>query len=219
MRLRLIRLAGVLAAAGLAGWAIAQEPRRDLEKAELLQNESVQKELKLTPEQDRKFRQVAKDFEQEHKEEIAKARADKDVRKMLELHHKALLTMDKAMEDVLTAEQFQRLGQIEVQSQGVRALMRSEIQKKLGMGERQRGEMRSVYEAMEKELQTLLKEPAKSPRQAEEVARKVRKVHDEARERAEALLNEEQRRTWKDLVGAPFELKMGQPSRPRTTSP
>jgi hypothetical protein len=219
MRLRRIRLAAVLAAAAFAGGALARQPRRDLEKAELLQNESVQKELKITPEQDKKFRQAAKEFEQEHKEEIAKARQAKDIRKLLDLHHQALLTMDKAMADVLTAEQLRRLAQIEVQAQGVRALMRSEIQRKLGMSDRQKGEMRSVYEAMEKEVRAVLEKPLKDRRQADEVARKVRKVHEDARERAEALLNEGQRKTWKDLVGAPFELKTGQASRPRTTSP
>jgi hypothetical protein len=215
VRWRLIRLAGVLAATCLASWALAQQPRRDLEKAELLQNESVQKELKITPEQDKKFRQVARQFEQEHKEEIARARQAKDIRKLLELHHEALQTMDKAMEDVLTPGQLERLAQIEVQAQGVRALMRTEIQKKLAMSDRQRGEMRSVYEAMEKEVKAVLDKPPRDRRQADEVARKVRKVHDDARERAEALLKEEQRKTWKELVGEPFELKMGRPAQAR----
>jgi hypothetical protein len=211
----MVRLVALLTAAGLGAWAAAQAPRpgpsRALNKAELLQNKSVQDELKITREQDRKLREVARDFEAAHRDEIVKAQQDKDFRKGMELRRAALEAMTRAMNDVLTPEQMKRLGQIEIQAQGLGALMRSEVQKDLNLSARQREEVRSIADAAEKEVRDTLKTPPADAKGWAEVGKKVRKIHQDSQERALAVLNDEQRKTWKEMTGEPFELKMAMP--------
>jgi hypothetical protein len=213
MRLRFVRIMAALASAGLAALASAQSagPVRGLEKAELLQNKSIQDELKITPEQHKKFRDLARDFEKKHKEEIAKAREDKDFRKMMDVRRKAMEAMSGVLGDVLTAEQLKRLGQIDIQAQGLRALMRSEVQKQLGLSARQREEVRSIFDGMEKELKEAFKTPPADAKKAQEFGTKLRKVHQTATERAEAIFNDEQRAIWKEMTGEPFEVKLASP--------
>jgi Spy/CpxP family protein refolding chaperone len=223
MRLPTPRLLAALAAASLATWAAAQAPRpgpaRTLNKAELLQNKSVQDELKITREQNRKLREVAREFEEAHRDEIARVRQEKDGRKGFELRRAALETMTRAMNDILTSEQIKRLGQIEIQAQGAGALVRSEVQKELNLSDRQREEIRSLADAGEKEVRETLKTPPADPKGWVEIGKKIRKIHQNTEERALAVLSDEQRKTWKEMTGEPFELKMalppGQPERPR----
>jgi hypothetical protein len=199
MHLRILPLLAVLS---------ALDPPRGPEMADLLQNKSVQDELKITPEQHKRFRQVAQDFEKEHKDEIAQARQGKDFRKLMDVRQHALAAMGRALTDVLTPEQVRRLGQIEVQSHGVKALLRSEVQKKLGLNVKQREEVRSIYEGMEKEIRKLLEIPPADVRKAQELGKKLRKVHQDALEQALFRLDDEQRAIWKEMTGEPFEVQL-----------
>jgi hypothetical protein len=220
MYLATLRLTAAVALASLATWVAAQAPRpgpaRALSKAELLQNKSVQDDLKVTPEQDRKLREVGREFEAAHADEIAQLRKEKDARKGFELRRVALEAMTRAMNDILTPRQLKRLGQIEIQAQGVAALMRSEVQKELSLSDKQREEIRSITDAGEKEVRETLKSPPSDARGWAEVGKKLRKLHQDTEERALAVLNDEQRKAWKEMTGEPFELKMAAPpDRPR----
>ncbi len=219
MRLSATRLAAAALAVGLAAAALAQSSvpgvLPGLDKANLLQNKSVQDELKITPEQHARFRKIARDFEQEHKDEIA--RAEKDPRKKLELQTQALETLAKAVEDVLQPEQVKRLGQIELQLRGIWGLVRSETQKKLGLSDKQKLEIRDIVTFMEKGIREVGKDEPRRDQAGEvdrrraEAFKKIHALNQDAFEKALDRLTEEQRKTWKDLVGEPFELKVDLP--------
>jgi Spy/CpxP family protein refolding chaperone len=213
MRLPAIRVAAAALAAGLAAAALAQSTvpgpgvLPNLEKANLLQNKSVQDELKITAEQHAQFRKIARAFEQEHKDEIAKAQADKDIRKNLELRRLALETMARSANDVLRPEQLKRLGQIELQLRGIWGLMRSETQKQLDLSDKQKLEIRAILENLEKGI----REATKDDKNRAEAWKKIHALNQDASEKALDRLSEEQRKTWKEMIGEPFELKVDLP--------
>jgi Spy/CpxP family protein refolding chaperone len=214
MRLPAIRVAMAVLAAGLAAAALAQSTvplpglQTGLERANLLQNKSVQDELKITAEQDAQLRKIAREFEQEHKDDIAKALADKKDRKKLhELQKLALETMSKGANHVLRPEQFKRLGQIELQLRGIWGLVRSETQRRLNLSDKQKLEIRSIVENLEKGI----KEAGKDDKNRAEAWKKIHALYQEANQQALDRLTEPQRKTWKEMVGEPFELKVEMP--------
>ena len=69
-----------------------------------------------------------------------------------------------------------------MRSHGVKALLRSEVQKKLGLNVKQREEVRSIYEGMEKEIRKLLETPPADVRKAQELGKKLRKAHQDQKE-------------------------------------
>jgi hypothetical protein len=233
MRLRATRALAALLAAGLVSVALAQQPppggpppgglpTPELQRAVMIQNKSVQEEVKVTPEQDEQLRKAARTFEAKHKEEMTQAQQNRDFRKQQELNRQALEALGKAMGDVLKPGQLKRLDQIALQSQGVWALVQSQVQKKLELSDKQKQEVRSIATGLDKDVKAAIQDAGRDPQQQAAAYKKLVSLNKEALSRAAALLDDGQKKAWRELTGEPFEPRVetpprqpgGQPGRP-----
>src|SRR6516225_7223899 len=96
----------------------------------LLTNPGVQREIRLTPEQRDKFREIVKDVSDKYQPDLEKTGGDK--KKMLLVGYRFAREVsekvNKAIPDVLQPEQAKRLRQIEVQVNGIISLNKPDVQ-------------------------------------------------------------------------------------------
>jgi hypothetical protein len=212
---------------GLAAAACAQPPDPTsfptflTEKAELLQNESVQKEIKLRPEQFAALKKSAADWEDRHRLDVANARAGTDLMKAMEVRRQALEHLTRSMNTILTGRQLDRLSQIHVQVQGVFVFLRPETRDTLGMTNEQLAAIRPLLADVRQQLAGLSQAAGElrtaggpDPRKVQQVARAVWRIQQAGMDRVVLVLTPQQRRRFKDMVGEPFELKWGPPHTP-----
>ncbi|MGO9470242.1 MAG: hypothetical protein ACLQIB_51510 [Isosphaeraceae bacterium] len=180
--------------------------------AMLLGNESVQKELKLEDQQVEK----AKELGEKAREKMTAARSsfeglDQDERrtKMMELNKEINESTMKAAGEFLKPEQISRLKQISYQTRGANAFSDPEVQKKLNITDSQKTDIQSIVQESMTEMRTIFQE---NQDDREAAMKKVAELRKQTLAKAEGKLNDEQQKSWKEMLGAPFELKL--PPRP-----
>jgi len=203
----------------LAGSAAAQGQGRGFgmmggggSYAMLLGNESVQKELKLEDQQVEKCKELGEKV----REKMTAARSqfeglDQNERmtKMTELMREVNESTIKSATEVLKPEQITRLKQISYQQRGASAFSDPEIQKKLNINDSQKSEIQSIVQESRSEIQSIIQD-TQDDREAR--TKKIGEHRKQTLAKAEAKLNDEQQKTWKELLGSPFEVKY--PPRP-----
>ncbi len=188
----------------------------------LLTNPGVQREIRLTPEQRDKFRAIVKDVGDKYQPDFEKAQGDK--KKMLLVGYRfAKETSDKvnkAIPDVLQAEQAKRLNQIEIQVNGIISLNQSDIQKRLSLTDKQHDEIKEIGDKFKREVVQIVNDtsdslgqnrPLLAARNILAAYQTVRGKSETATEKALARLTDEQRKTWKEMTGAKFVFKFELP--------
>jgi hypothetical protein len=176
-----------------------------MDAAQLLLNKSVQEELKLNDDQKAALAKV----QEKQREAMQKAFADGDRQKAFEtmrtVREETKKEVDKWKEaGGLKPEQAKRLRQIELQNMHFRAFADADVQKELKMTDKQKEEVKEVTEGVNKDV-TELRNSAQNPR---ELRPKIQALEKEATEKVAGLLTEDQKKTWKEMVGEPFEVKM-----------
>lgn len=197
----------------LAGPAAAQGQGRGFgfggggSYAMLLGNESVQKELKLADQQVEK----AKEIGEKVREKMTAARSsfeglsqEERMTKFQELNREINESTMKAAGEFLKPEQITRLKQISYQQRGAAAFSDPEVQKKLNITDSQKNDIHAIVEAMRTEGRTIAEEN-RDDREA--MMKKMGGLRKETLAKAEAKLNDEQQKTWKEMLGSPFEIK------------
>ncbi len=185
----------------------------------LLVNKGVQKEVKLTDEQRDKFRQIVKEVHDKYQPDLQKARAARDNKKLLQLTRDSTQEttdkVNKAIPVVLKPEQAKRLRQIEIQVNSLVSLNKPDIQKELKLTAKQKEEIARIGDGLKSDLAELFKDAANGPLlKLPEAARKARTLSDEATKKALDTLSSEQKKTWNEMTGEKFELKLDILSRP-----
>lgn len=161
----------------------------------LLRQKSVQKELQLTPEvvkkifdftnkQHETFREVLKLSKEEREPKVGQ----------MEKENKQFLA------DTLTKEQHKRLDQIALQVTGLTQLLRPDVAKALSLTKEQRQKVKEIQAAAHKELEEIIHGKNREGRNE-----KLAKLRAATRNKARALLSDEQKEKVKEMVGAPFE--------------
>jgi hypothetical protein len=181
--------------------------------AMLIGNESVQKELKLDDQQVEKakeFADKAREKMQATAEQLqgleGEERRTKQQEMMKEMNESAL----KAFGEILKPDQVTRIKQISYHARGVGAFNDPEVAKKLNLTDSQKSDIH----ALNTEMMTEMRELRQSFQDDQEGARKkMAELRKSTLEKAASKLNDEQQKSWKDLVGAPFEVKY--PPRPQ----
>jgi hypothetical protein len=199
---------GVLTAVVLtAGPVLGQQPARGLPErlgtrpaVMLLNRPQVQEDLKLTEEQVKQVKEVF----QKVKKEIADlqdlegpTRFDKMAAKFQEA--------DRAAGRVLRPEQGKRLKQLGLQLQGVRALLTPDVARELGLSDEQKRKIKEAQEEARKQGGKL-REDAASRTEARKQLAGLMKANTE---KVQALLTDEQRAKWKEMLGEPFKGDLG----------
>jgi hypothetical protein len=172
----------------------------------LIGNESVQKELKLDDSQVTKAKEVA----DKNREKMTAAREelqnlDQAERrtKMQELTKEWNQSTLKAVGEFLKPEQIARLHQVSYQAQGAMAFSDPEVAKKLSLTDAQKSEIETIVTDSRAEMREIF-QSAGDDREA--AMKKLAEHRKETLAKVTAKLNDEQQKTWKDLIGSPFEV-------------
>lgn len=195
----------------LAGPAAAQQGRGGFGRGGglfgLLGNESVQKELKLNDEQTTKAKETSEKIGGEFREKFQALGSDLSPEerreKMTAINTEMNEATLKAIGEYLKPEQITRLKQISYQQRGAQAFSDAEVAKKLNITDGQKSEIQSiVQESFSKmgELRTQFEGDRTGMMEA------MTKLRKETLAQVEKKLNDEQQKTWKELIGSPFEV-------------
>jgi hypothetical protein len=214
-------------AALLAGPALAQGQRRQGQRGggfgqggvgQLLQNESVQKELKMDPDQVTKTKDAVTKVTEAHRDDTAKLREITDMAERREKMQALNATVTKetlaAVGDILKPDQLKRLHQIQLQTAGLRAFSQTEVQTALKLTDDQKAKIKTISDDVTKETADL--RPMRGAgggggggRGNPENLAKIQAIQKTGLEKAQGVLTDDQKKTWKDMTGEPFQLQAG----------
>jgi hypothetical protein len=193
--------------------AQAQSPFTRLSAAgvgTMVDNERVQKELRLTDDQTTKCKAIYAKIQAKHQETFEKLRAQKQAQQILELTKAVNQETLKAFATVLQPQQLKRLQQIDLQQRGALAFQEPEIIRALQLTDDQQDLVKTINADAAKEMKDSFANPQAK---LEEVGKKIGELRKETMERATALLSAPQRKTWQEMVGPPFEFKITPPKK------
>jgi hypothetical protein len=177
--------------------------------AMLIGNESVQKELKLDDQQigkAKEFAEKAREKMTEAREQLQGLEGDERRTKMQEIQKEMNTSALKAFGEFLKPEQVTRLKQISYHQQGARAIYDPEVAQKLNLTDAQKTDIQAIVtESMEGMRGLFSQDQSEEDRAA--AMKKMAELRKETLDKAAAKLNDEQQKTWKELIGAPFEVK------------
>ncbi|HEY7427291.1 MAG TPA: hypothetical protein VH682_23860 [Gemmataceae bacterium] len=194
-------------ALGMASVAQAQRQRPAFGGgAFLLQNEGVQKELNITDEQKTKLKEAIEKVREDNKDIIAKGfqnitREDRE---------KLAKATNEAVGKVLDEKQVKRFKQIQIQTQGAVAFQNPQVQSALKLTDDQKDKIKKISDESREKMRELFQGGGNR----EENAKKFAELRKETMEKAIGVLTNDQKKTWKDLTGKPFEVRLGR--RPNT---
>ncbi len=117
-------------------------------------------------------------------------------------------TAMKALGEFLKPEQITRLKQISIQTQGIRAFTDPEVAKKLNLTDAQKSDIQTIFEETMEAMRGVPFGQDQSEEEREANMKKLTELNKEALDKVAAKLNDEQQKSWKELIGAQFELKM-----------
>jgi Spy/CpxP family protein refolding chaperone len=185
----------------------------------LLQNPSVQKELKLSDDQIKKITDANQSVRDKYKDEfeaVAKLEGDERREKGQELRKKMTDETNKTLAEILKPEQNKRLKEITLQQEGARAFNDPEVQKALNLTDDQKEKIKTINEDAAKEMGELFPRGRRGaggggappdPSAFKERMTKMAAMRKETLDKVTSVLTDDQKKTWKDMTGAPFEVK------------
>jgi Spy/CpxP family protein refolding chaperone len=169
-------------------------------------NVALQEELKLSDDQKSKLKAAAEKAGASIKEAFKDAGGDKE--KIGALFTKMAEDSAKLVNETLTAEQKVRLKQIERQLSGVRAFGNDEMVADLKLEDGQKTKIKGIVDEYSKDVRELggfggFGKGGFDKEKAAEAAKKREKLEKGALADIDEVLNDSQRKTWKELNGAP----------------
>jgi len=174
--------------------------------AMLLGNSGVQKELKLDDQQIEKSKELAEKAREkmpEVREQLQGLEGEERQTKQREIYREMNETTVKAVGAFLKPEQLTRLKQISYQLRGAQAFSDPEVAKKLDLTDAQKGDIQTIVQESRQDMPT--REDFQSDREA--AMKKMQEIGKKTLSKIETKLNDEQQKTWKELLGTPFEYK------------
>lgn len=175
--------------------------------AMFLGNESVQKELKLDDKQVEKAKEVAEKIGAEAREKrqgLQDLSQEERREKMTAINKELNESTLKAIGEFMKPEQVTRLKQISYQARGANAFSDPEIAQKLNLTDTQKSDIQTIVQEQMSQFQTIREE---TQGDFEAMQKKMGELRKETLAKATAKLNDEQQKNWKELIGAPFEVK------------
>jgi hypothetical protein len=168
----------------------------------------VQEELKLSPGQRENVQgrlaatvQDAQAFFQKLQDTAAEDRG----REHAAYRERAEQALKSFLEETLDRDQLRRLRQLELQQQGLFALMQPDLAADLKVTAEQGRQFRTVIEGLQNEVQSLVRQ-APAGGDPTDIRAKMLKFRQEHERRLEALLSDTQKERWRELLGKPFDL-------------
>ena len=177
----------------------------------LLGNPGVQKELKLDEGQVEKATALAAEVRTKMtamRDDLQGLEGQELMTKRAELVKPINEDGMKKAKDFLKEGQLARLDQIELQQRGANALNDSVIAKKLAITEEQTIKVKSIMADMQSEAGEI-RQSAGDDRQA--AMQKIQALRKETNTKVMSLMTDDQKKTWKEMTGEPFEVTYQRP--------
>jgi hypothetical protein len=174
----------------------------------LIFRDKVPEELKLSDDQKQKLLEKFPDYAQETMktfEKIQELKPEEREKEMQSHRKKSREELSALLKETLKAEQLKRLQQLELQQERPHVLGRPEIRQGLKITDEQMKQFMRIIREMQKKIEPLMKE-AQSGGNPEGIRPKVLKIRNEYADKLEALLSDEQKKKWKEMVGQPLDL-------------
>lgn len=196
----------------LAVPAMAQRPGGGLgygrmEGPSLLMDEGVRQELKLDEQQVGRVKEMAREIAEARREqrEVLQSATPEERREKIE----AILRADNektqtALRKILKPEQLRRYEQIDLQQQGLRAFASSDVQGRLKLTEAQREQLRTMSDDFQAQMREAMQSTEGTVQERRE---KIEARQKEQMEKAAAMLDADQKATWQELIGAPYQVR------------
>jgi hypothetical protein len=202
----------------------------------LVQNKSVQDELKLEKDVVTKAQESLTKVREDLKDDYAKlggggrrggggggGGANVSPEERAAARKKTTAAENKALADVLKPDQMKRLHQIQHQIEGVRIFQDEEVLATLKLNDDQKAKIKTINDDLQKERQELFQGGGGGGRRGganPEAMAKLQALNKDAMTSAVKVLDDTQKKTLKDLTGEPFEYKPeppgGRGNKPRT---
>lgn len=175
----------------------------------LLSNKSVQQELKLDDAQVEKANDLAAKTREKmtglrDSSELQGLQGAERMQKMQELMKPINDETNKALAEILKPEQSKRYHQIALQQRGAQAFGTPDVQSDLKLTDDQKEKIKTVLDDSRTQGQEIRKNAGDDREGAREKSNALRK---ETLEKIMALLNDDQKKSWKEKTGEPFEVK------------
>jgi len=170
--------------------------------AALLSNKSVQKELKVTDEQAEKLNTFAREMLDKQREEFQASR-DLSQEERRERARNRAIELVKGMGQILKPEQVKRFEQLQLQQSGAGAFSSPRVQEELKLTDDQQSKLREINEESGRAMRDAFQD---SQSDREGAMKKFAELRKQATEKAVGVLTDEQKKTWKEMTGEPFEV-------------
>ena len=172
--------------------------------AALLSNKSVQKELKVTDEQAEKLNTFAREMMEKQREEFQANRdLSQEERREKSRARTRAAELVKGMGEILKPEQVKRFEQIQLQQSGAGAFSSPRVQEGLKLTDDQKTKLREINEESGQAMREAFQD---SQSDREGAMKKFAELRKQATEKAVGVLTDEQKKTWKEMTGEPFEV-------------
>jgi HEAT repeat protein len=171
----------------------------------LLGDPAVQKDLDLNPEQVKKIATIVQQTMKDHFSQLNAFTAEEREEKMLAMQEGLHQAEMKALDPILTADQWKRLKEINLQAQWP-GLHLPEVRDRLEITPAQEQEISQIRRKNGKELNLLSNGPLLPP---EEVEEKSKALRQREKEKILAVFTDRQKQVWRELTGRPFTPQRG----------
>jgi hypothetical protein len=187
----------------------------------LVQNKSVQDELKMDKDPVTKAEETVKKVREDLKDDYAKlgggrrggGGANVSEEERAAARKKTGEAEEKALKDVLKSDQLKRLQQIRRQQEGIAMFTNEDVQSALKLTDAQKTKIKEISDDYAKERRELFQGGKPGP----DAQAKMQALRKDAMTNATKTLTDDQKKTLKDLTGEPFEIKFErQGGKPRT---
>jgi Spy/CpxP family protein refolding chaperone len=175
--------------------------------AALLTNKSVQQELKVTDAQAEKLTAFGEQIRTKQREEFQKLQdvsEDQRPAKMQELMRSINADLQKGLPEILKPEQVKRFTQIQLQQAGPNAFMTPNVQQKLKLTDDQKTKIREITDVLG---QSMREAGQNFQADREGTMKKMAELRKDATDKVFGVLTDDQKKSHKELVGDPFEVK------------
>jgi hypothetical protein len=170
----------------------------------LLANASVQQELKLDAAQLDKAKELEASIREKRNSAVEGLQGQERMAKMREISGELNAQAEKSAKEFLKPEQLTRLNQINYQSQGAQAFTSEAVQSKLKLTDSQKSDIDSIIQDSNSEMRSLFQNAQGDP---EGTRAKFAEHRKATLAKIEGKLDDAQKASWKELTGAPFEIK------------
>jgi len=173
----------------------------------LLSNKGVQQELKVSDEQAKKLDTLAEESRSKARENMEKLKdATKEERqeKLQAIGAESQAELHKNLAEILKPEQLKRFHQIQTQQAGAGAFSIPRVQNALKLTDDQKSKIREINQET---MQAFREARTSAGDDREAAGKKLVEIRKDSLDKVKALLTDDQKKSWSELIGDPYEVK------------